>query len=89
MKVTNLDITTPYNQVLAIASKAIHNQDFSFELAPSGELKGMNIYDDMGDVTQIEMDCIMFFEVYNLAVNAGGLSDEKSAIINPIIHQLH
>ena len=53
MQVTNLDTTTPYNQVLNIASQAIHNQDFSFELDPSGELTGMSIYDDMGNVTLI------------------------------------
>lgn len=89
MQVTNLDTTTPYNQVLNIASQAIHNQDFSFELDPSGELTGMSIYDDMGNVTLIEMDCIMFLEVYDLAVKAGGLSEDQRAIIDPIIHQLH
>jgi len=89
MNTTNLSITTPYNEVLTLAASAIHQQDFSFELDPSGDLMGMTIYDDMGDATQIEMDCIMFLEVYTLAVKAGELSEDQRAIIDPIMSQLN
>lgn len=49
MELVNLDITTPYTQVVAQAVNALKHSDFEFNVDPSGTVEGLTIFDDLGD----------------------------------------
>lgn len=89
MNVINLNTTTPYTNVVALAVNAIHQHDFSFDVDRNGDLRSMTIYDDLGGAVEIEMDCIMFLEVYTLATSTNVLLEGQRLIIEPILQSLN
>ena len=84
MEVTNLDINTPYTQVVAQAVNAINHSDFEFNVDPLGAVKGFTIFDDLGDALYIEMDDFMFFEVYDIVMASDVPSSETKAIVESV-----
>jgi uncharacterized protein YuzE len=84
MKVTELAITTPYNEVVSLAVAAIINQDFEFNVSPDGSPETLYIFNTPDSATSIEMDETMFIEVYNKVMIAGGIPTEAKTIINSI-----
>jgi hypothetical protein len=88
MKVTELAPTTPYSDVVALAVSTIINQDFEFKTSPLGDLEGLYIFDNPDSATLIEMDSIMFIEVYNKLIAAGGLTPEILTLINSMANLL-
>lgn len=87
MKVTELAPTTPYSDVVALAVSTI-NQDFEFKTSPLGDLEGLYIFDNPDSATLIEMDSIMFVEVYNKLIAAGGFIPETLTLINSMANLL-
>jgi hypothetical protein len=88
MELTNLDIRTPYNEVIALAVDAVTNHDFEVTVAPSGTVEGFTIFDDSGDALLIEMDDIMFLEVYSITMAAGVINSETKSILDRVATSL-
>jgi hypothetical protein len=84
MKVTELAITTPYNEVVTLAVNAIIKQDFEFKVSHTGTPEGLYIFDTPDSATLVEMDEIMFIETYNRVIVAGGITAEITTILNSI-----
>ncbi len=84
MELVNLDSTTPYNQVITQAVEAIKHSDFEFNVDPSGTVEGLVIFDDAGDALNIEMDDVMFFEVYDIVMASDVLTSESKSIVESV-----
>ena len=85
MELTNLDIRTPYNEVIALAVDAVTNHDFEVTVAPSGTVEGFTIFDDSGDALLIEMDDIMCLEVYNIVMASDVVTSETKSILARVL----
>ena len=86
MNVTELNTATPYNNVVAIAAEAIQQEDFDIEVDASGVPTFMNIYDDLGDALRIEMDCLLFTDVYTSLPD--DVRAQQDALLGPIVRAI-
>jgi hypothetical protein len=83
MIVTELNTTTPYDNVVAIVSSAIQKEDFNIEVDASGVPTFMNIYDDLGDALRIEMDCLLFTDVYTSLTD--DVRAQQDTLLGPLL----
>ena len=88
MQVVNLNTSTPYSEVIALATTGIFNGDFEFTMAPQGAVESLCLFDSPDSVLIIEVDDHLLMDLHDSVMASPLVTEEIITVFHPLMTRL-
>jgi predicted N-acetyltransferase YhbS len=88
MQVVNLNTSTPYSEVIALATADILNGDFEFTVDPQGAVESLYLYYPQDRVLMIEVDDHLLMDLHGSVKASPVVTEEITTVFHPLMTRL-
>ena len=88
MQVVNLNTSTPYSEVIALATTGILNGDFEFTVAPQGAVESLYLFDSPDSALMIEVDDHLLMDLHDSVMASPLVTEEITTVFHALMTRL-
>lgn len=88
MKVVKLNTSTPYSEVIALATTGILNGDFEFTVDPQGAVEGLCLFDSPDSALMIEVDDHLLMDLNDTVMASSEVTSEITKTLHHLMTRL-